>query len=96
MGHISGLEAGPLTKIGQNDRNVEPVHHVKFGEDSWPYKIGTAPNVPDLPGAVASKPLEMTGTAWHQIVARHKLMKLYICQLFDKHIGKIATDQKRF
>ena len=82
--------------MGQNDRDASAVHQKKFGEDSWPYKIGTAPNVPDLPGAVASKPLEMTGTAWHQIVARHKLMKPYICQLFDKHIGKIATDQKRF
>ena len=47
FGHISCLEAGPLTKTGQNDHNVEPVHHVKFGGDSWPYKIVTAPNVPD-------------------------------------------------
>ena len=47
LGHISCLEAGPWTKIGQNDRNVEPVHQKKFGGDSWPYKIETAPNVPD-------------------------------------------------
>ena len=87
MGHISGLEAGPLTKIGQNDRNAAGVHHVKFGGPRWPYKIGMAPNVPDLTGAVASKPLKITGWAWRQIVACHQLIKPYIYQLFDKPIG---------
>ena len=57
FGHISCLEAGPLTKTGQNDRNVEPVHHVKFGGHTWPYKIVTASNVQNLPEAVASIPL---------------------------------------
>ena len=82
--------------MGQNDRKVSGFHQKKFGGDSWPNKIGRAVNVQNLPEAVASIPLEITGCAWRQIVARHKLMKPYICQLFDKHIGKIATDQKRF
>ena len=47
FGHISALESGQLAKMGQNDRNAAPVHHVKFGGPRWPYKIGTAPNVPD-------------------------------------------------
>ena len=84
---MSAQENALQAKTGQNDRNAAGVHHVKFGGPRWPYKIGTAPNVPDLTGAVASKPLEITGCAWRQIVACHQLIKPYIYQLFDKHIG---------
>jgi hypothetical protein len=91
FGHISAQENALQAKTDQNDSKVNGFNQKKIGGDSWPYKIGRAVNVPDLPGAVASIPLEITGCAWRQIVAGHKLIKSYIYQLFDKHIGKIAT-----
>ena len=47
FGHISPLGDVLWLKIHENDGVDVLVQHVKFGGDSWPYKIVTAPNVPD-------------------------------------------------
>ena len=61
FGHISALENVLWAKICQNDRGAEAFEHAKFDGDPWRHKNARAANVPNLPIAVESTPLEQSG-----------------------------------